>query len=136
VRRRHEQPLQQKRVSLARVHPIFGRPLVEDHRHPIVDFAYQRVRRAGHDRECHLRPLARRIPGLVQACEKRQAAGPRVDPERLALGLGPGPLVEAVGGYDAPALPEGPAEGGSLFERLRFGVDALAWRGSCLSPRG
>jgi len=50
-----------------------------------------------------------------------------MEPERLALDLGPRSLIEAVGGYGgAPALPEGVAERGQLLEGLHFGVDALA----------
>jgi hypothetical protein len=37
-RGRHEQPFQQQRTLLAWVHPIFGRALVENHRHPVVHF--------------------------------------------------------------------------------------------------
>ena len=70
-----------------------------------MDFADKRISRTGYDGERNL--------GLVALRQKHQAAGARMDPERLALALRARPLVEAVGGDDAPALPEGLADGGA-----------------------
>jgi hypothetical protein len=72
-------PLQDGGSGSHRVHPVLGHLLVEGHRHPAMDLAYQRVRRTGHDSEID---VCRALEGLAEV------------PHR-ASGLGLGPLEES-----------------------------------------
>ena len=74
---------------------------------------------AGYDSERQLGSILFRIPGLRQTREKQEAAGSRVNPERLPLALGTGPFVKAIAGNDATALLKCFAEGWPLFRAFR-----------------
>jgi hypothetical protein len=95
----------------ARVHPIFRSTFVEHHRHAIVNYDDRGIGRARYDSERQLGPILFLIPGLIQTREQQEAAGSRVNPERLPLALGTGPFVKAIAGNDATAqlksFPEG-----------------------------
>ena len=91
-----------------------------------MNFGDRGTGRACHDSERQRGSILLRIPRLVQTREKQEAAGSRVNPERLPLSFGADPFVKTIGWYDATVLLKGFAEGWPLFERLGLRVDTLA----------
>ena len=80
---------------------------VEDHRHPVVDRAHERVRGAGDDRAAvqDVVALAARQLGPKPG-EREQVGVATAEPDRALAALVGQPLVEAVGGNQAATLAE------------------------------
>jgi hypothetical protein len=118
----------QQRLELRHVDGFFaepGRPCVglQDHRHAIVDFGAELIRRGGDDREAADPFAGRRVPVLPHTRERHDAAIGERKRIRLLSGRRLLPFVKRVDRYQAAPALERLAESRLALDPLGLGVD-------------
>src|SRR5215210_6916703 len=108
----------------------------QDHRHPLVYLAHEGVRLGGEDRTGPDLAFPALAPALPEPGEGEGPPVLHVDVVGLLGTVRAPPLVETVGRDQAPALAEGPPEGGLLGGRLGAGVDHARAYLRVVGPRG